>query len=119
MRIKKIKFGNDTKVHFIIGLDLNRIEVSLFAKNSKTLTNELKLKKDFYIVADDVILDEKVDGAFIKKSEVVIVDLIYDLYQEYVALQEVETFIWDTQLEGTGYLEFKDEDYNEEEENYS
>jgi len=119
MRMKKIKFGNDQSIHFVVGIDLNRIEVSLFGKNPKTLINDLKLKKDFYVVADDVNLDEELDKTFIKKNDVVIVDLIFDLYHEYLTLQKVENDIWNTQLENTGYLEFKDEDYNEDEENYS
>jgi len=117
MRIKKIKFGNDPTIHFIVGLDLNRIEISLYSKNLKTKINDLRIKKDFYIVDDKTILDD-VDNSFIRESDVVIVDLVYDMYNEYLALQKVEDGIWSAQLENTGYVEFN-EDYKEGEDNYS
>ena len=116
MRLKKVKFGNDPQIHFVVGLDLNRIEIQLMAKNNRTMANELRLKKEYYIVNDDIKLHD-VDTSFIKRSEVVIADLILDLYDEYLGLKEIEDEIFDTQLDKMGYIEIQED--KGEEEDYS
>ena len=115
MRLKKVKFGNDPTIHFVVGVDLNRVEIQLFNKNPKTMVNEMRIRKDYYIVSDDTILDEKVDNNFIKRSNLVIVDLLIDIYDEYIALKEIEDTIYNDQLDKMGYIEISEES---EEDNY-
>ena len=118
MRIKKVKFGNNPYIHFVVGLDLNRIEISLFDKNPKTMVNDLKLKKEYHIIPNEVVLTKKEEdeGIFLKMDDVVIVDLILELHEEYSKLKELEDHIFKTQLEAMGYIEIK---YDEKEEDNS
>ncbi len=102
MLTKKIKIENDNTIYFIVELKLTTLIISIYS--AKTMEKILLMKKEFHIQKDIFDTDNS-DVIHIKKEDVNIPELIYDMYKEYLEKLTIEDEL-SNQIKDAKYLEF-------------